>query len=131
MLFSFVLGCVAARVVFWIVFVLSCLVLFVYSHACLFAMVCICLCVVRFGVHVFAVFVLEKIIKICSTSPPGGNQVDGLPPASSFRTPAPLRFRAPCPRSHVRASACHAPCVMFDDVRFGQGRWVLPDSVER
>ena len=39
----------------------------------LLCLVTVCMCLVALGVK-----------KICSTSHPGGNQVDGLPPASSF-----------------------------------------------
>ena len=44
-----------------------------------FAATCKCMWLLALTLLVF----LCSLGKICSTSPPGGNQVDGLPPASS------------------------------------------------
>ena len=43
------------------------------SYCCIVCVICGVVC---------GVVLLVEEIQICSTSPPGGNQVDGLPPAA-------------------------------------------------
>ena len=62
-----------------------CVVRRVCVCVCICVNACVSVCVSVSCVFVFALVVgLAAFLWICSTSPPGGNQVDGLPPARNI-----------------------------------------------
>ena len=59
---------------------------------------------------------MHPTLLVSSTSPPGGNQVDGLPPASSTKTIAKLARLGPAKNDTTLTKFGRVDKVLLDDV---------------